>query len=280
MLPRYLHRLLPVLLSLITLGTDHSATGFQPTSHLFAYRPFLTSVQSKKETGPAGGYCSRGLNSRSTALHENKSQDGKRGYQFGDITKAVTKSLIGKRVSKLTGKPYEFGDLSRKIDESIKDKIVDLTGKDDYEFGDLSRWVDAQIKSEVGKYTNKDYYKFGDLSKEIARRVVTGEYTLDDLFLLLKALALIEASISPVAGFMPVKLLIELLNFSIANDVAGRVSSALAMELDRRLKKSLLGNENYQLGDATKQAISSAVTAYTGKGTERLIFSIVHYYCC
>ncbi len=98
----------------------------------------------------------------------------------------------------LTGKPYEFGDLSRKIDESIKDKIIDLTGKDDYEFGDLSRWVDAQIKNEVNKYTNKDNYKFGDLTKEIARRVVTGEYTLDDLFLLLKALALFEASISPV----------------------------------------------------------------------------------
>lgn len=68
------------------------------------------------------------------------------------------------------------------------------------------------------------------------------------------------------AGFLPVKLLIELLNFSLVNDVAGRVTSGLAMEVDRRLKKSLLGNENYQLGDATKSAISSAVTTYTGKG--------------
>ncbi len=102
----------------------------------------------------------------------------------------------------LTGKPYEFGDLSRKIDESIKDKIIDLTGKDDYEFGDLSRWVDAQIKNEVNNYTNKGNYKFGDLTKEIARRVITGEYTLDDLFLLLKALALFEASISPVGEWL------------------------------------------------------------------------------
>ena len=84
--------------------------------------------------------------------------------------------------------------------------------------------------------------------------------------MLLKALAVFEASISPVAGFLPVKLLIELLNFSLANDVAGRVSSALALELDRRLKKSILGDENYVLGDATKKTIAGAVQAFTGKG--------------
>ncbi|KAL7473670.1 hypothetical protein ACHAXS_014159 [Conticribra weissflogii] len=280
LVPRYLHRLLPLLLPFISFSTDYSATGFQPVGHIsLENRHIATSAASQNQFPEVGGCFGRGLNSRPTVLYENKSQDGKRGYQFGDITKAVTKSLIGKRVSKLTGKPYEFGDLSRKIDESIKDKIIDLTGKDDYEFGDLSRWVDAQIKNEVNNYTNKDNYKFGDLTKEIARRVITGEYTLDDLFLLLKALALFEASISPVAGFMPVKLLIELLNFSIANDVAGRVSWVLAMELDRRLKKSLLGNENYQLGDATKQAISSAVAAYTGKGTGRFMSSLEHYYC-
>jgi len=185
----------------------------------------------------------------------------KKGYRFGDLTK----SLLGGSVEKITGKPYEFGDLSRSIDSSIKGKINDLTGSDDYEFGDLSRWVDTQIKGEVNKYTDKDAYKFGDLTKEIVRRVASGEYTLDDLFMLLKALAIFEASISPVAGFLPVKLLVELLNFSLLNDVAGKVTSALAMELDKRLKKSLLGDENYKLGDATKRTIASAVKSYTGK---------------
>mmetsp|Transcript_723 Transcript_723/g.1193 ORF Transcript_723/g.1193 Transcript_723/m.1193 type:complete len:139 (+) Transcript_723:300-716(+) len=105
----------------------------------------------------------------------------------------------------------------------------------------FSRWVDTQIKGEVNKYTDKDAYKFGDLTKEIVRRVASGEYTLDDLFMLLKALAIFEASISPVAGFLPVKLLVELLNFSLLNDVAGKVTSALAMELDKRLKKVVVG---------------------------------------
>jgi len=185
----------------------------------------------------------------------------KKGYRFGDLTK----SLIGGSVEKITGKPYEFGDLSRAVDTSIKDKINDLTGSDDYEFGDLSRWVDTKVKGEVNKFTDKDAYKFGDLTKEIARRVASGDYTLDDLFMLLKALAMFGASISPVAGFLPVKLLVELLNFSLLNDIGGKVTSSLAMELDKRLKKSLLGDENYKLGDATKRTIGNAVKSYTGK---------------
>ena len=68
-----------------------------------------------------------------------------------------------------------------------------------------------------------------------------------------------------LAGFLPVKLLVELLNFSLLNDVAGKVTSTLAMELDKRLKKSLLGDENYKLGDATKRTIANAVQNYTGK---------------
>lgn len=50
------------------------------------------------------------------------------------------------------------------------------------------------------------------------------------------------------------------------NDVAGKVTSSLAMELDKRLKKSLLGDENYKLGDFTKSTIANAVKSYTGKG--------------
>ena len=62
------------------------------------------------------------------------------------------------------------------------------------------------------------------------------------------------------------KLLVEMLNFSLLNDVAGKVTSSLAIELDKRLKKSLLGDEDYKLGDATKRTIANAVQSYTGKG--------------
>lgn len=93
-------------------------------------------------------------------------------------------------------------DLSRAIDSSIKDKINDLTGNDEYEFGDLSRLVDSKIKGEVNKFTNSTSYEFGDLTKEIVRRVATGKYTLDDLFMLLKALAMVGASLSPVGKYV------------------------------------------------------------------------------
>jgi hypothetical protein len=140
----------------------------------------------------------------------NNDDNKKKGYQFGDITK----SLIGSRVEKLTGKPYEFGDLSRSIDASIKDSINSLTGKDDYQFGDLSKWVDSQVKKEVNKFTKQQRYQFGDLTREVVRRVATGEYTLDDLFMLLKALAIFEASISPV-GTCRVKIALLGNNISI-----------------------------------------------------------------
>lgn len=230
--------------------------------------------QSAKEPSFPGVDAKRGISIQwrckllilqATSNKENSNDDsGKKsgGYKFGDITK----SLIGGSVEKITGKPYEFGDLSRHIDKNVKDKVNDLTGKSDYEFGDLSRFVDSKIKGEVNKFTGKESYKVGDLSREMIRRVASGDFTLDDLFMLLKALAIFEASISPVAGFLPVKLLIDLLNFSLANDVAGRVASSLAMELDKRLKGALLGNENYKLGDATKSTIANAVKSYTGKG--------------
>ncbi len=64
-----------------------------------------------------------------------------------------------------------------------------------------SRWVDAKIKGEVNKFTSKENYQFGDMTKEILRRVATGQYTLDDLFMLLKALAIFQASISPIGQF-------------------------------------------------------------------------------
>jgi hypothetical protein len=54
----------------------------------------------------------------------------------------------------------------------------------------------------VNRFTSKDNYQFGDLTKEIMKRVASGKYTMDDLFMLLKALAMFGASISPVGKYM------------------------------------------------------------------------------
>lgn len=124
-------------------------------------------------------------------------------------------------------------DLSRTIDSSIKDKINDLTGNDEYEFGDLSRLVDSKIKGEVNKFTNSTSYEFGDLTKEIVRRVATGKYTLDDLFMLLKALAMVGASLSPVGKYdmyLHVLIMIECMQYvdcSITDQPVSFISSFL-----------------------------------------------------
>lgn len=252
----------------LTTARQCSSSSSSSTAHptRIPFPPHTPSIfWSKKDARGIFQWKCRLLVLQATSNNKTSNIDDSSGkkktYKFGDFTK----SLIGGSVEKMTGKPYEFGDLSRHIDKSVKEKVNDLTGKDEYEFGDLSRFVDTKIKGEVNKFTGQESYRVGDISKEIVRRVVSGDFTLDDLFMLLKALAIFEASISPVAGFLPVKLLIDLLNFSLANDVAGRVASALAMELDKRLKGALLGDENYKLGDATKRTIANAVKSYTGK---------------
>mmetsp|Transcript_41177 Transcript_41177/g.96587 ORF Transcript_41177/g.96587 Transcript_41177/m.96587 type:complete len:304 (-) Transcript_41177:120-1031(-) len=180
------------------------------------------------------------------------------GYKFGDISRS-----IGTKIAKLSGKEeYEFGDLSRWIDAKAKEKVSELTEKEEYEFGDLSRWVDSRIKSAASEFTNKDEYQFGDVTKEIASRVSKGDYTLDDLMTLFKILLTFGVGLSPVSSILPVKLLVEMLNYSIAQDVGGRLASALAMEIDRRFKDVVTGDPEYKFGDLTVRAINK----FTGKG--------------
>ena len=177
------------------------------------------------------------------------------GYKFGDISRSIGKKFTS-AVNQQTGKDkYEFGDLTKWLDKKAKAQANALTGKDDYEFGDLSRWVDAKVKDKVNSLSGKSEYEFGDLSKEILRRVLSGEYEFGDIVILCKILLSFGVGLSPVSTFFPTKFLIEFLNFSIAEDVGGRLVGALAQEVDRRVKKAITGDENYQLGDLAKKQI-------------------------
>ena len=121
----------------------------------------------------------------------------------------------------------------------------------------LVRWVDGRVKDKVGEMAGAGKYEFGDLTKEIARRVSSRKYTLEDLALLLKALVSFGVGLSPVAGLLPVTLLVQLLNYSIAGDVGNRLVAALAQEIDRRLKAAIIGDADYKLGDVTKRSVGS-----------------------
>lgn len=78
---------------------------------------------------------------------------------------------------------------------------------------------------------------------------------MKDAFTLLKALLSFGVGLSPVAGLLPIKFLIDLLNFSVIEDVSGKIVGALSQEIDRRVKKAITGDEQYQLGDFTKKEI-------------------------
>jgi len=119
---------------------------------------------------------------------------------------------------------------------------------DEFSYRDLSRWVDARAKDKINEVTAKETYVFGDLTRELGRRVASRKYTLDDLVVLLKALVSFRVGLSPVAAFLPVKLLVDLLNYSIAGDLGNRLVASLAQEIDKRIKHALTGDSEYQVG--------------------------------
>ena len=195
------------------------------------------------------------------AKDQVNSLTGKDAYEFGDLSRWLD-AKAKERVNAVTGKDeYEFGDVSRWLDAKAKDGVNAVTGKDEYEFGDVSRWLDAQAKDRVNAATGKDEYAFGDLTREIVRRASAQDYSMRDVSMLLKALLAFRLGLSPIGALLPVKFLVDLLNYSLLADVGEKLAGYAAMEIDKRLKKALTGDENYRLGDLTMRA----VLRFTGK---------------
>lgn len=182
------------------------------------------------------------------------------GYKFGDISKKLAQRITGK-------KTYEFGDVTRFLDQQAKGSVNKLTNKTDYEFGDLTRWADSVSKEKVSNFTSKSGYEVGDISKEVLRRARSGEYTLEDMFLALRILLSAGASLTPLAGVLPVKVVLDLLNLGLASDVTGKLVDVLAGVVDERMKEAITGDSKYQLGDLTKKQIVVALANFTGKET-------------
>ena len=150
---------------------------------------------------------------------------------------------------------YEFGDLSRWLDRSAKAKVNELTGESEYKFGDLSRWLDKSAKGKVAELSSKDQYEFGDLTKLIVSRA--SQLTMKDATMLLKALLSFNVGLSSVGGLLPIKFLVEVLNYSLLVDVGERLAGMVAVEIDKRVKEALTGDAEYKLGDLTKRAVKS-----------------------
>jgi hypothetical protein len=205
-----------------------------------------------------------------------QSATGNSEYQFGDATKWVGGKAAG-AINEVTGKDtcapashiyttlrrrhvdgvrrYEFGDLSRWLDRSAKAKVNEITGESEYKFGDLSRWLDKSAKDKVAELSSKDQYEFGDLTKLIVSRA--SQLTMKDATMLLKALLSFNVGLSSVGGLLPIKFLVEVLNYSLLVDVGERLAGMVAVEIDKRVKEALTGDAEYKLGDLTKRAVKS-----------------------
>lgn len=121
----------------------------------------------------------------------------------------------------------------------------------------MSKWADSQVKLKLTNFTAKGDYKVGDITKEIIRRVHTGDYELQDILFLCKVLMTFGVGLAPVASFLPAKLLLEMVQFSVLEETSGRLLNALSTTLDQRFKETLIGDASYKLGDKTKEAIQN-----------------------
>jgi hypothetical protein len=208
-------------------------------------------------------------------LSKSKDESGgtKEGYRFGDFSRFLAKQATDK-VNELTGKSsYELGDLSRWLDGRAKERVQAIKGQKGeykYEVGDLTRWADALVKERAAQFAGKETaqdYQVGDISRTLIRKVRTGEYNLDDVFLALRVLAMAGYTLLPVARLLPIQALIPLINVGLANDIRGRLTEVLATSLDARVKEALTGNANYQLGDIAKDRLRQELARFTGKDT-------------
>lgn len=173
----------------------------------------------------------------------------KGGYQFGDLTK----SILGNTAKTITGKKdYKFGDISKTV-------VKEVTGKDNYQFGDISKALDKKAKAKVAEYTGKENYEVGDISSEVLKRVRTGDYKLGDVLFLMRILVTLGAPFSGLASALPGRVLVEILEVSLAQEVSSKVLEGVAQALDKRFKESVTGDANYEVGDLTKKAIMKFV---------------------
>jgi hypothetical protein len=73
------------------------------------------------------------------------------------------------------------------------------------------------------------------------------------------------ASFTPIAQLLPMKILLEVLNVGLAQDVGSKVMGGVAKSLDERFKKAITGDANYQLGDKSKEQLAKSLSKFTGK---------------
>ena len=197
----------------------------------------------------------------------------------------------------MTGKDtYQFGDITRYFESCAKDSWNEIQ----MDTRDLAQHLDHEMDEKIQetRFTKGQIQEnVQNVTRTLIRKVASEEYQLSEITFLCKALMALGTDFAPVAGVLPVKLLLELFGYSIACGLAERFFTAIITELDRMLEineevkavsarheynkdamdgvdivdtnvvsslsssRKERGLDNYAPGDLTKQAISE----FTGK---------------
>jgi hypothetical protein len=144
--------------------------------------------------------------------------------------------------------------------------------------GDFSRWLDQQGRGKVSQwlegFTNNPDYEFGDLSREVLRRLQTGQYSSEDVWLFLRIVALVGVNMQPVAMILPLKVVVELLEVGVAQQLSDKVIKTLTSEVDSRMKEFVTGDKDYKIGDFTKKAVTGSKDYQFGDLTKNAIKNV------
>jgi hypothetical protein len=147
-----------------------------------------------------------------------------------------------------------------------------------YVIGDFSRWLDQQGRGKVSQwvegFTNNPDYEFGDLSREVLRRLQTGQYSSEDVWLFLKIVALVGVNMQSVASILPLKVVVNLLEVGVAQQLSDKAIKTLTSEVDSRMKEFVTGDKDYKIGDFTKKAVTGSKDYQFGDLTKNAIKSV------
>ena len=226
---------------------------------------------------------------------ESESDSSKASPPPHKNTQRLLLDTLTSSICKVTGKDtYQFGDITRYFDSCAKDTWNEIQ----MDTRDLAQQLDHEMDEKIQEISftkGQIQENVQNVTRTLIRKVASEEYQLSEITFLCKVLMALGADFAPVAGVLPVKLLMELFGYSIACGIAERFFTAIITELDRRLErneevKALPGVEednkddvdgdivdtnvvsplssrkqrgldNYAPGDLTKQAILE----YTGK---------------
>jgi hypothetical protein len=243
---------------------------------------------------------------RRASLFKSKDSDAVDLDQVASALGAAGKQLAKQatdKVNELTNKDsYEFGDLTKLLDTKARAAVADLTNKEEADWTDVMALVNTKAKELTADMEAKEEWKqlkelsmvagsrvqsqFQDLmgkdadlervqevaTKEIVELLKNRQYGIGDLFFLLKLCTSFGLGMNPaVMAIFPLNVLIQLYNLSLIQEAGQGVTTAVAMEMDRRArsafaleleqqtKTALFGDPDAEVGALFKKAVLGSI---------------------